>query len=226
MVKGTLLQRGAALERCALFANLTSETRALLALDAIERHYARGDPVVKKGDAPNSLILVLAGKLKMTCQSPDGNERVIDILSPGQTYGEMAVSLGESHPVFVTALAYTQILHIELRAIRQLAAREPEFRLRLMMGLSERILLVTQDIVATSCLAPVQRIASYLLASSTPTQPVIELPVYKWVIASRLAMTPEAFSRALRDFVESKIIIVQGKRLHILDRARLAAMAQ
>ncbi len=221
-----LVQRRASLERCALFADLTDEERSLLILDAVERYYVRDDPIVKKGDAPTSLLLVLAGKLKMTCQLPDGNERVIDILSPGQTYGEALVSPGGTHPVFVTALARTQILHIELRAIRQLAAREPRFRLRLMTSLSERILLLKQDIVATSCLAPVQRIAGYLLASSTPTQAVIELPAYKWVIASKLAMTPEAFSRALRDFVESKIIAVQGKHLHILDRPRLAALVQ
>lgn len=69
-----------------------------------------------------------------------------------------------------------------------------------MTNLSERIFHLAQDIVATSCLAPVQRIANYLLSASTSTQAVIELPVYKLVIASRLAMTPEAFSRALRDF--------------------------
>lgn len=69
----------------------------------------------KKGDAPTSLILVLAGKLKLTCQSPDDNERVIDILTTGQTYGEAGVSLAAPHPVFVTALARTHASHIELR---------------------------------------------------------------------------------------------------------------
>jgi len=219
-------QRSAGLERCTLFADLTHEDRVLLALNAVERRYVRGDPVVKKGDVPTGLILVLAGKLKLTCQSPNGNERVIDILATGQTYGEAAVSLAIPHPIFVTALTRTQVLHIDLRTLRQLAAREPYFRLRLMTNLSERILHLAQDIVATSCLAPVHRIANYLLSASTPAQPVIELPVYKWVIASRLAMTPEAFSRALRDFVESKIIVVRGKHLHILDRVRLAALAQ
>ncbi|GAB1392721.1 Crp/Fnr family transcriptional regulator [Rhodocyclaceae bacterium] len=197
----------------------------MLVLDAAERHYHRGDPVVQKGDVPTSLMLVLTGKLKVTCQSPEGNERVVDILAPGQTYGEMAVSLGTVHALFITALVRAQVLHIDLRAIRQLAARVPGFRLRLMMSLSERILMLKQDIVAISCLAPTQRIASYLLAASRPTQAVVELPVYKWVIASRLAMTPEAFSRALRDFVESGIIAVRGKHLHILDRGRLAALA-
>lgn len=218
--------RSAALGRSTLFADLTDEERAELLLGAVERRYLRDDPVVNKGDVPTSLILVLAGKLKLTCQSPDGNERVIDILMAGQTYGETGVSLAVPHPVFVTALTRTHALHIELRALRQLAARAPRFRLRLMTNLSERILHLAQDIVATSCLAPVQRIANYLLSASTPAQPVIELPVYKWVIASRLAMTPEAFSRALRDFVDSKVIAVRGKHLHILDRVRLAALAQ
>lgn len=218
--------RSAALERSTLFADLNAEERAELLLGALERRYVRGDPVIRKGDAPTGLILVLAGKLKLTCQSPDGNERVIDILTTGQTYGEAAVVLGVPHPIFVTALTRTQILHIELRALRQLAARAPHFSLRLMTNLSERILHLAQDIVATSCLAPVQRIANYLLSASTPAQPVIELPVYKWVIASKLAMTPEAFSRALRDFVDSQVIAVRGKHLHILDRVRLAALAQ
>lgn len=218
--------RSAALERSTLFADLTAEERAELLLGALERHYVRGDPVIQKGDAPTGLILVLAGKLKLTCQSPGGNERVIDILTTGQTYGEAAVVLGVPHPIFVTALTRAQVLHIELRALRQLAARAPHFSLCLMTNLSERILHLAQDIVATSCLAPVQRIANYLLSASTPAQPVIELPVYKWVIASKLAMTPEAFSRTLRDFVDSQVIAVRGKHLHILDRVRLAALAQ
>lgn len=220
-MSGVLAQRIVQLRRTVLFAGLDEETLAFLAHDAREQHYARGEPVVRKGDRPISLILVLAGKLKEACQSSEGDERIVDVLMPNQTCGEAALLLGEVYPTFVTALVHAQLLHIERRAVLAVLGREPRLVRRLLRRLSERIVEVVHDLDMTTRLTPLQRVARYLRARWAPVRPVVVLPVTKGVLASRLGMTQEAFSRVLRDLSEAGVIEVRGSRIHVADPARL-----
>ena len=51
----------------------------------------------------------------------------------------------------------------------------------------------------------------------------VELPVSKGTLASRLSLTPEYFSRVLRELEEAGLILVEGRRIHIPAVERLAA---
>ena len=52
---------------------------------------------------------------------------------------------------------------------------------------------------------------------------MVELPVSKGTLASRLSLTPEYFSRVLRELEEAGLILVEGRRIHIQAVERLAA---
>ena len=61
------------------------------------------------------------------------------------------------------------------------------------------------------------------LADTPVGDPVeFELPASKHVIASRLNLTPETLSRILHGLSESGLIAVKGKRIAVLDMARLS----
>ena len=50
----------------------------------------------------------------------------------------------------------------------------------------------------------------------------VSLPVSKATLASRLSLTPEYFSRVLRELEEARLIEVDKRDIRILDAARLA----
>ena len=68
-----------------------------------------------------------------------------------------------------------------------------------------------------------QRIVAYLLGAVEAGR--LELPVRKQVLASRLGMTKETFSRAMRTLSDEGLITVDGAVVQIPDLAALEAYA-
>ena len=65
---------------------------------------------------------------------------------------------------------------------------------------------------------------NYLLACATggtSASLAVTLPAKKSIIASRLSVTPEYFSRTLHELISSGAIEVNGRQIVIRDAARL-----
>ena len=58
-----------------------------------------------------------------------------------------------------------------------------------------------------------------------PADLTVTLGAGKAVLASRLNLTPETFSRSLRELSAAGLIAVRGRQIVLLDRAGLAAAA-
>jgi CRP-like cAMP-binding protein len=216
------------LARSPLFGALRPADLAQLSAATRERRYPRGAMILQKGDRPAGLYLVAAGKLKEVCQSPAGEERVIEVIGPNQTCGEAALFLDCPYPFFVAALTNAQLLHIDKAAIDTLIDRHPGVVKQMLSGLSQRTHTIMRDIESCALRNPVQRIVAYLadLAASPSARTArIALPAAKFVIASRLGITPEALSRALRDLGEAGVIEVGGSHIVIPDMARFREYA-
>lgn len=219
----------ALLGRASLFRNLPDAQLVRLAAAARIRRLTKGELLFQKGDRPAGLFLVLAGQIKEACQSPAGEEKIIEILGPHQTCGEAALFLDCPYPFFVAALTPVQLLQIEGKAILDLFASEPPFVNRMMEQVSARLCTLVRDIEAYTLHSPLRRVAGYLLDNLlAPEGEAItaQLPAPKAVIASRLGITPEAMSRALRDLIDADLIAVSGRRMKILDLPRFKTFAQ
>lgn len=106
------------------------------------------------------------------------------------------------------------------------AARQ--FAHRMIAGLSLRLHRLISDVEAYSLRSATQRLIGYLLRSDheheeTPGQTLVTLPASKSVIASRLSITPERFSRVLHELTEARLIEVAGRSVTILDMEKLSS---
>jgi CRP-like cAMP-binding protein len=75
-------------------------------------------------------------------------------------------------------------------------------------------------------LSGTQRVAGFLLSQLPPngaavTQATVTLPAQKSIIASRLNLTHEHFSRILRDIQSAGLIEVRGRQITFIDVAHL-----
>jgi len=211
-----------------LFGALRPADLAQLAAATRERRYTRGAMIIQKGDQPTGLYLIAAGKIKEVCQSPAGEERIIEVLGPNQTCGEAALFLDCPYPFFVTALTNAQLLHIDKAAIDTLIDHHPGVVKQMLSALSQRTHTIMRDIESCTLRNPIQRIVAYLtdLAASPSAKTArITLPAAKFVIASRLGITPEALSRALRDLGDAGVIEVSGSQIVIPNMARFKEYA-
>tara|TARA_R110001583_G_scaffold24563_2_gene89835 strand:+ start:94586 stop:95353 length:768 start_codon:yes stop_codon:yes gene_type:complete len=220
------------LASASLFAGLTPAEIAPFARGARETSVAKGDILFHRGDACTGFHLILSGQIKLAFISAEGNEKVVEILSRGQSFGEAVMFMDKPYVVMAQALTDCSLLHIAKQVVFDEMGRDPIFCRKIIAGLSRRLHQLMSDVESYSLRSGRDRIIGYLLREEglgsdndvLTTGPVsIRLPTSKGIIASRLNLTQEHFSRILHELIESGLIQVQGRNIHVPDLGRLRA---
>lgn len=208
-----------------LFRELGADEIARIAVGSREFEARRGTVLVQRGDPCRGLHIVIFGQVKLALQAPGGGEKVVELIGPGMSFGEPVMFLDEPYMVSATTLADSLLLHVARDVVYAEIERDPGFARRIIAGLSRRLHHLIGDLEAVSLRSGTQRVIGYLLrdesAANTVNSLCVTLPARKGVIASRLNLTHEHFSRILHELIEAGLIEVDGPRVTIPDVTRL-----
>lgn len=221
---GSPINIGGLLANLPLFQQLRESEIVNLAAAAREIGLSKGQILFQRGTLLDGFYVVVQGQVKLAFSSPQGHEKVVAIIEPGQSFGEAMMFLEKPCPVFAQALADTHLLYIAKRGIFAAIDHDSAFARRMLAGLSIRLRSLIHDVEDYSLHSSTQRVIGFLLhLAGTPDSgsATLELPTSKHVIASRLNLTPETLSRILHDLSESGLIAVKGRHITVLDMARL-----
>ena len=194
-----------------------------------ELRYPRGQVLFQRGDVCDGVHLLITGMVKLSVTAPQGNEKIVELIRPGQSFGEAVMFLDRSYPVMAQALEDSFLLMVEKRAIVGAIEADPRFARSMLAGLSTRLHGLIRDVESYSMQNAVQRVIAFLLqcVPDEDTQGYcVVLPVNKNLIASRLNLTPETLSRTLHQLVTQQLISVNGREIEILDSERLSQLLQ
>jgi CRP/FNR family transcriptional regulator, dissimilatory nitrate respiration regulator len=213
------------LARLPLFRELREDEIERIALQTRRISASRGEVLFQAGDALSSVYVVVYGEIKLAFTSRRGAEKVVDIVGPGNSFGEAVAFLGRPCPVTAQALCDALILAVGRDALLAELERDKQFATRVVAGLSMRLHALVNDLESHSMHTGVQRVIGYLLRdcgtgeSSGSLQ--VELPTTKALVASRLSLTQEHFSRILHELISRGLIEVDGRSIRVLDVERL-----
>lgn len=211
------------LRRLPLFSDLGDEELCAIGAVATEQHVDRGRTIVERGDPCLGFHTILYGQVKLAFISPQGQEKVVEILGPGKTFGEAVMFMDIPYYVTATALEDCLLLHVGRDAIFEELERNPAFARRMLAGMSRRLHGLVADVEAYTLHTGGQRVVGYLLKDGPASGETVRLSVSKRLVASRLNITPEYFSRVLHDLVQRALVRVDGREIEILDAAGLRA---
>ena len=79
-----------------IFCDLEPEAFDQLCRYAKHSTLKRGTTLFSKGDPGNSLYAVISGTVKMSISSPDGRNAILNIVGPGEIFGEIALLDGQA----------------------------------------------------------------------------------------------------------------------------------
>lgn len=214
------------LSRLPLFQELAPDQIAALETACRERRLSKGEMLFQKGDPAKGFFVVVFGQIKLAFPSAQGNEKVVQILGPRQSFGEAVMFMDRPYPVFAEGLVDSLLLHIASATVFDLLERDPLFARRMLAGLSLRLHSLVHDVETYSLRSSAQRVVGYLLQQCPQNESSdgsfdISLPTSKQVIASRLNLTPETLSRIFHDLSTNGLIGVSGKQITINDVTRL-----
>jgi CRP-like cAMP-binding protein len=183
----------------------------------------RNSYVFNRGDRALGLYVLLSGQIKLGMTSPQGGEKVISLVSPGESFGEAVMFLERDFPVFAQAMLDSKVLIVNKSIIFSLLDTDATVARKMLAGLSIRMHQLVQDIEMLSLQSSMQRFIGYLLqiSADAPASTKVTLPSNKATIASLLNLTPETLSRTLTRLQQVGLIDVQGKEISIQNVAKL-----
>jgi CRP-like cAMP-binding protein len=211
-----------------MFSDLSQAERERVALGAQLRRLARGDMVFRVGEPCEAFHVVVLGQVKLYVASPSGQEKIIELVGPGNSFAEAMMFLEKPYILNAQTLVETLLVSVSKQAVFSEIERDPRFSVHMLGGISRRLHGLVSDVEGYALHSGMQRLIGYLLRDlheeNTTTTGVItvSLPVSKATIASRLSLTPEYFSRVLHELEAEKLIEIDKREIRILDVDRLA----
>jgi len=206
------------LARVALFDQLDEQELGKVTAGTTEQHVRRGEAIFHRGEPCNGFHIMVYGQVKLVVVSPAGAEKVVRLLGPGESFGEALLFLDKPYILSAIALADSMLLTVDKTVLFAELASQPMLARKMIAGLSKRLHSFVSDVKSYSLHSGTQRVIGYLLqASENAGGQDVRLEVGKNVIASRLNLTPEHFSRILHDLTSKGLIRVNGRNITILD---------
>ncbi len=104
-----------------------------------ERRVPRGASIFQKGDEGSSMMAVLTGRVRVSSVSAEGKEITLNVINPGQVFGEIALLDGKPRSADCSAIEETVLLVLERRNFLPFLRRNEDLYLRLLAVLCEKL---------------------------------------------------------------------------------------
>lgn len=212
-----------------IFRDLSPDELARIASGTTEVRAERGKVLIQRGDPCIGFHLVVFGQVKLVVGTASGAEKVVEIIGPGMTFGEALMFADRPYVVSAVTLADSFLLHVGKEALYAELDRDPRLARRMLAGLSMRLHMMVKDVEALALHSAMQRVIGYLAmleergAEERGAEGRVTLPAQKSLVASRLNLTPEYFSRILHELAAAGLVRVDGRDIEILDSQGLRA---
>lgn len=217
------------LRQVPMFSALSPEQLEVMVRNGREIRLAAGHVLFQQGDEANRFFLLRTGRIKLFRLSEEGQEKVIEIIGPGLTFAEAVMFMDQKrYPVNAEAIGDCRLVAFENGQYMEILRQSPEICFALLANMSRWLHRQVMEIDRLTLQSAMLRLCGYLLQLSPPgarREAVIQLPVPKRVIASRLSVQPETFSRLLQTLVKDGLIQVSEQEIRILELDRLREMA-
>ncbi|MFV0279387.1 MAG: Crp/Fnr family transcriptional regulator [Rhodoblastus sp.] len=210
------------LRMCQLFRHLGETPARRLAEKSRVITVERGQIIFTQGDPADAFYIVIEGWVKLYRLTPGGDEAVVTVLTRGESFAEPVMFLGGRYPVIAEAASHGRLLRIEHAVFVQSLEHESDLAAAMLASIGRRASELTEQIGALKLLDAPRRVGEFFLQllARSADDALIALPYEKVLIAARLGMTPESFSRALAAL--SKVGVATSREIvTISDPARL-----
>lgn len=202
-----------------LFSYFDEQAQTELLADAQVRDYPPQALIQRQGDLAERFYLVQSGKVKLYRISADGKEKVVEIINPGHTFAEAVMFMQRSvYPVCAEALEPVKLISFSNRLMLRHLEQNPKTCLHLLGHMSVRLHQRLDELENLTLQNATQRLALYLVGQVSDRgsdSAEIELALPKSLIAARLSIKPETFSRAIGSLRDRGLIDSRARYISI-----------
>jgi len=222
----TLSEIAAAVQGVPLFSALSETELQELLRVCPTRSVPAGSQALRPSQQAEGFYIILAGKVKLYKLSAKGDEQILHMYGPGDTFGEAAMWAGIRYPAYAEALVDAVLLVVKRSVLKDLIAQNPDLALAMLGGMSAKLREFNQLIEQLSLKEVPARLGGILL--ELPVKPgtdTVALKQTKRELAAQIGTIPATLSRAFKKLNAMGLIEVNGSEITILDPDGLTELA-
>lgn len=207
-----------------LFSGLTEQEKDMLIKGGKVHHCPRGQMLFVHGEPVTHFYVIVKGTVQLFRVNPDGNQKTLDVLKAGQTMCESEIMDScSNHRVNATPVEDSVIIEYPVAWLKDAAKKHSTLALNLLSLIAQQAHMAEVEAEHQAAMSAAQLVACFLqrlcvLYDFDPKG--FELPYSKTLIASRLGMELETFSRTMAKLKDHGIT-VNGMHVSITDLERI-----
>ena len=209
-----------------IFENLDGTSLQTFCDEAQIKKVSKKNLIFSQDDKAGYFYIVKEGGVKIFRETPAGEEIVVDIVGAGDAFGEVAIFNGGQQAYSAESVAKSELISLPIKLLESML----DDNTTLAKGLIDKLALQQRkhlsELEHHGHKSAPQRIGCYLLAlcpKNHDGEMDVELPYGKTVIAGKLNMKPETFSRSLKALEQDLGIKTAGRVIHIPEVNKLVS---
>src|SRR6202166_2141912 len=219
----------AVLRKHPIFCDLDSEAFDQLCRYAKHAALKRGATICSKGDPGNSLVAVISGTVKISVSSAEGRSAILNLIGPGEIFGEMSVLDGQPRSADATANTNCEIFIIDRREFLPFVRSQPALAMKFIELLCTRLRWTSDQVEQIILQNLPGRLASALIRLTEkhklePTGRTIAITQQE--ISEMVGMTRESVNKQLQVWAARKWVRLEHGAIAVLDAEPLQALTE
>jgi CRP-like cAMP-binding protein len=219
------------LKKIELFKNLSEEELKELEPYLVATTFKKKEEIFAEGDQPEWFYIVSKGKIKITKLSHEGKEIILELISPTDIFGGVAVLRNFPYPANAVAMEESEVLKISRKNLMRLVDRFPNLMYCMALQLGDRM-KSSYDSLKNIALERVEaRIAALLLKLAnkvgieTRDGVAIDMRLTKQDVADMVGTTVETSIRTFSKFRKQGLLSDKDGKIVIKDREGLTSLS-
>jgi CRP-like cAMP-binding protein len=218
------------LQRSPLFRGLAPASLEQVAALATQRSYRQGEAICSQGDPGDALYGIVSGRVRISTGDADGREIFLNIMEPGDTFGEIALLDGGTRTASAVAMEKCELVSLRREQLLALLLREPQVALELLRLCGERLRWTSGQVEDAALLDTGARLAKRLLGLAQlhgeRAGDARCLRISQEDLAGFLGVSRQAVNQQLQAWKAQGWIALGRGSVTVLDERALRAAAQ
>jgi len=192
------------------------------------RRYARGEVIFHEGDPAGAFHLLDKGRVAVRLTTPRGDVATIDVLQPGDTFGEQAFVDGSGErSATITALEKVETLTIDAATFESMRDTYPRLDRFLLSVVSARLRSTSHQLLDALYMPADERVLRCIvrLAAMFANGSKAWIPLTQNDIATMTGVTRSTVNRLLRQAQAEGLVAVSRSSIEVVDEAALRRKA-
>jgi CRP-like cAMP-binding protein len=199
---------------------------------AAERRFRRGQTIFQKGDDGTSMMAVLTGRVRISAVSADGKEVTLNVINPGDVFGEIALLDGKPRSADASAVDDTLLLVLERRHVLPFLKSNPDLMLRLLAVMCDRLRrtsVALEELALFDLPARLARVLGQLAEDygrPSPAGTRIDFKLSQRDLSTLVASSRESVNKQLRAWQKDGVLDLDGGYIVLRQPAVLKEMLE